>query len=132
MDTSYKSEVFKVVEDQRLVYGWACVSTVNAQISLDHSGEYIKPEEIVKASTNFMLDARVAKEMHSGPQVGEIVHSLPITKEIASSLGLSTDKEGWVICIKVQDDKVWEQVKTGKLSAFSIGGRALRETLNAH
>jgi len=125
---SQTANVFKVLEDQRLVYGWAYVSTVNGQISLDHSGEYIRPEEIVKAATNFMLEARVAKEMHSGPQIGEIVHSLPITKEIASSLGLTTEKEGWVICVKIRDDKVWEQVKTGKLSAFSIGGRALKET----
>lgn len=130
-DIQTDGKVLKYVEEQRLVYGWAYVSTVNDEISLDHSGEYIRPDEIVKAATNFMLDARVAKEMHSGPQVGDIVHSLPITKEIASSLGLSTDKEGWIICVKVHDDKVWEQVKTGKLSAFSIGGRALRETLDA-
>jgi len=122
------ANIIKVLEDQKLVYGWAYVSTVNGEISLDHSGEYIRPEEIVKAATNFMLEARVAKEMHSGPQIGEIVHSLPITKEIASSLGLTTEKEGWVICVKIRDDKVWEQVKTGKLSAFSIGGRALKET----
>lgn len=130
-DIKAEGQVLKYVEEQRLVYGWAYVSTVNGEISLDHSGEYIKPDEIVKAATNFMMDARVAKEMHSGPQIGDIVHSLPITKEIASSLGLSTDKEGWIICVKVLDDKTWEQVKTGKLSAFSIGGRALRETLDA-
>jgi len=128
VETNLKSEVLKFDEEQRLVYGWAYVSTVNGQVSLDHSGEYIKPEELVKAATNFMLDVRVAKAMHTGSQVGEIVHSLPVTKEIANSLGLSTNKEGWIICVKVHDDNVWEQVKVGKLSAFSIGGRALRGT----
>lgn len=127
-DTSIRSQVLKFIEDQQLVYGWAYVSTLKGELSLDHSGEYIKPEELVKAATNFMLDARVAKAMHTGSQIGEIVHSLPVTNEIASSLGLNTDKEGWIICVKVHDPDVWEQVKSGKLSAFSIGGRALRGT----
>lgn len=128
VDTNLHSEVFKFNEEQRLVYGWAYVSTVKGEISLDHSGEYIRPDELVKAATNFMLDVRVAKAMHSGSQIGEIVHSLPVTKEIATSLGITTDREGWIICVKVHDDSVWEDVKSGKLSAFSIGGRALRGT----
>lgn len=128
VDTNLHSEVFKFNEEQRLVYGWAYVSTVKGEISLDHSGEYIRPDELVKAATNFMLDVRVAKAMHTGSQIGEIVHSLPVTKEIATSLGITSDREGWIICVKVHDDSVWEDVKSGKLSAFSIGGRALRGT----
>ena len=121
------SEVFKTNDEQRLAYGWAYVCTVKGDISLDHSGEFIKPDEIVKAATNFMLDVRVAKAMHTGSQVGEVVHSLPITKEIASSLGIQTDREGWIIAVKIYDDEVWNSVKSGKLSSFSIGGRALKE-----
>jgi hypothetical protein len=128
INTTLKSEVFKFNDEQRLVYGWAYVSTLKGEISLDHSGEYIRPNELVKAATNFMLDVRVAKAMHSGSQIGEIVHSLPVTNEIAASLGITTDREGWIICVKVHDDSVWEDVKSGKLSAFSIGGRALRGT----
>lgn len=128
VDTNLHSEVFKFNEEQRLVYGWAYVSTVKGEISLDHSGEYIRPDELVKAATNFMLDVRVAKAMHTGSQIGEIVHSLPVTKEIATSLGITSDREGWIVCVKVHDDSVWEDVKSGKLSAFSIGGRALRGT----
>lgn len=34
-------------------------------------------------------------------------------------------KEGsWLMTVKVLDDKVWEQVKKGKLTGFSIGGKA--------
>lgn len=128
INTTFKSEIFKFNDEQKLVYGWAYVSTVKGEISLDHSGEYIRPDELVKAATNFMLDVRVAKAMHSGSQIGEIVHSLPVTNEIATSLGITTDREGWIICVKVHDDSVWEDVKSGKLQAFSIGGRALRGT----
>lgn len=122
-----KADILKQDDEQRLVYGWAYVSTVKGEISLDHSQEYIRPDELVKAATKFMMDVRVAKAMHQGDQVGEVVHSLPITKEVASSLGIETDREGWVLAMKIHDDKVWDMIKSGKLSAFSIGGRASKE-----
>ena len=123
------SEVFKVDTDERLVYGWAYVSTVNGEISLDHSGEYVSPDTLVKAATNFMLDIRIAKANHDGDQVGSVVHSLPITKELSEALGIQTDREGWIIAMKIHDEGVWQMVKSGKLTSFSIGGRALREAM---
>ena len=47
---------------------------------------------------------------------------------VASSLGIETDREGWVLAMKIHDDKVWDMIKSGKLSAFSIAGRASKET----
>jgi hypothetical protein len=129
-NTVFRAEIIKSDPDQQLVWGWAYVSTVKGVLSMDHSGECIRPEELVKAATNFMLDVRVAKAMHQGSKVGEVVHSLPLTKELADALGLQTDREGWVLCMKIHDMATWELVKSGKLSAFSIGGRALRESLN--
>jgi len=123
-----KADIIKQDDEQRLVYGWAYVSTVKGEISLDHSQEYIRPDELVKAATKFMMDVRVAKAMHQGDKIGEVVHSLPITKEVASSLGIETDREGWVLAMKIHDDKVWDMIKSGKLSAFSIAGRASKET----
>ncbi len=127
-----QSEVLKTLEEERMVYGWAYVSTVKGELSLDHSNEFIRPEQLVKAATNFMLDVRVAKAMHQGDAVGEVVHSLPLTKEIANSLGIQSDREGWIIAMKINSESVWQQVKTGKLRAFSIGGRALKEVKDAN
>jgi Putative phage serine protease XkdF len=127
-----KSDILKTDDDQRLVYGWAYVCTVKGEISLDHSDEFIRPDQIVKAATNFMLDVRTAKAMHTGNAVGEVVHSLPVTKEIASALGIQTDREGWILAMKIHDDNVWKDVKSGRLSAFSIGGRALKEVKDAY
>lgn len=123
------AEIIKSDSEQRLAYGWAYVCTDKGQISLDHSGEFIRPEEIVKASTNFMLSVRTAKSMHQGDMIGEVIHSMPITKELSNALGIQSDREGWIVAIKVYDDNVWKDVKSGKLAAFSIGGRALREGL---
>jgi len=67
--------------------------------------------------------------MHTGEQVGVVVHSLPVTKEICDALGIQSDREGWVVAYKVYDDAVWAMVKSGELSAFSIGGRANKEEI---
>jgi phage head maturation protease len=67
--------------------------------------------------------------MHTGKMTGRVIHSLPITKEIGESLGIQSDREGWVVAYKVYDDDVWDKVKSGELAAFSIGGRAIKEKL---
>lgn len=122
-----EGKILKRDDEERLAYGWAYVSTVNGNLSLDHSGEFIRPEMIAKAATNFMLSMRTAKRMHSGGQIGEVVHSMPLTNDIAKALGIQSDREGWCVAIKIYDDQVWQDVKSGKLAAFSIGGRALKE-----
>lgn len=126
-EVQIEGKILKQMDEERLAFGWAYVSTVNNEISLDHSGEFIRPDQIAKAATNFMLSMRTAKRMHSGESIGEVVHSMPLTNDIAKALGIQSDREGWVIALKVYDDQVWEDVKSGKLAAFSIGGRALKE-----
>lgn len=120
-------EILKRDDEERLAFGWAYVSTVDNQISLDHSDEFIRPDQLAKAATNFMLSLRTAKRMHSGASIGEVVHSMPLTNEIAKALGIQSNREGWLVAIKVYDDQTWQDVKSGKLAAFSIGGRALKE-----
>lgn len=122
-----KCQILKQDDEERLVYGWAYVSTEKGEISLDHSGEFVRPEQIAKAATNFMLSMRTAKSMHTGGKIGEVVHSMPLTNEISKALGIQSDREGWMVAIKVYDDQVWQDVKSGKLAAFSIGGKALKE-----
>lgn len=124
-----KADILKVDSDERLVWGWAYVSTLKGVVSVDHSNESVSPEVLVKAATNFMLSVRTAKAMHQGGSVGEVVHSFPLTKELGEVLGVNSDREGWIICMKIHDDKIWQSVKSGELSAFSIGGRALRRSL---
>lgn len=126
-EVQIEGQILKQLDEERLAFGWAYVSTVNGEISLDHSGEFIRPEQIAKAATNFMLSMRTAKSMHTGEQIGEVVHSMPLTNDIAKALGIQSDREGWCVAVKVYDDQVWQDVKSGKLAAFSIGGRALKE-----
>lgn len=124
-----QGKILKVDDEQRMVFGWASVVTEKGEMVVDRQGDVIEPETLVKAVNNFMEHVRVGKAMHTGEQVGVVVHSLPITKEIGDALGIQSDREGWVVAYKVYDDAVWEMVKSGELAAFSIGGRAMKEEI---
>lgn len=116
----------KVDAEQRIVWGWASVVTVKGEPVVDTQNDIISPHEMEKMANAFMLDVRVAKAMHEGDSIGEVIHSLPLTNELAKGLGLSSDQEGWIIAMKIHDDDVWEKVKNGEFGGFSIGGRSMR------
>lgn len=117
--------IMKIDADQRVVFGWASVISEGGEPVIDTQGDIIEADELLKAANDFMMDARVAKAMHDGDQIGEVIHSLPLTKEIGDALGIQSDREGWVIAMKIHDDAVWKSVKSGELGAFSIGGKVL-------
>jgi len=129
--TNIEGQILKADEEQRLVYGWASVVTEKGEPVIDRQGDIIEPDTLVKAVNNFMEHIRVGKEMHKGDQIGAVIHSMPVTKEIGESLGIQSDREGWVVAFKVYDDDVWARVKSGELAAFSIGGRAIKESYDA-
>lgn len=127
MTKSIEGKVLKADEDQRMVFGWASVITEKGEPVIDRQGDIIKADTLVSAVNDFMEHVRVGKSMHSGDQIGVVVHSWPVTDEISKSCGIQSDREGWLVAFKVYDDDVWAKVKSGELSAFSIGGRATKE-----
>ena len=131
MTKELEGQILKADEEQRMVYGWASVVTEKGEPVVDRQGDVIEPDTLVKAVNNFMEHVRVGKEMHKGDQIGAVIHSMPITKEIGESLGIQSDREGWIVAFKVYNDDVWAKVKSGELAAFSIGGRAVKEDYDA-
>lgn len=126
-DTFVKTaDVIKVDGERRIAWGWASVSTVKGELIVDRQGDTITPIEMEKMADGFMASARTAKAMHEGQGVGEVLHSLPLTKELAGALGIQADREGWIVGLKIHDDATWQMFKEGKLAAFSIGGKARR------
>ena len=129
MTKDIEGKILKTDEEQRMVYGWASVVTEKGEAVVDRQGDVIEAGTLVKAVNEFMEHVRVGKAMHVGDQVGVVVHSLPVTKEIGEALGIQSDREGWVVAYKVFDDDIWAMVKSGELAAFSIGGRAMKEEI---
>jgi hypothetical protein len=118
-----RADVVKSDKEQQIVYGWASVVSVDGEPVVDKQGHIISSEEMEKMANDFMMSERTAKAMHTGDSVGSIIHSVPLTKELAKALGADTRVEGWLIGVKVSDDEVWKQVKDGTFKAFSIGGK---------
>lgn len=119
--------IIKADDEQRIAYGWASVISEKGKPVVDTQGDVIEAGEMMKATSEFMADARLAKAMHDGDGIGEVLHSFPLTAELAKSLGIECDKEGWIVGVKVHSDDVWAKVKDGTYKAFSIGGMGVRE-----
>jgi cation transport regulator ChaB len=121
------SDILKVDKARRIVWGWASVSTMKGELVTDRQGDRIAPAEMEKMADGFMRSARAAKAMHDGDDVGEVIHSLPLTKELADALGIQTDREGWVTGTYIKSDAEWQKVLRGEYAGLSIGGRAKRK-----
>lgn len=129
-EANLEGQILKTDDEQRLVYGWASVITEDGKPIVDRQSDVIEADTLVRAVNKFMEHIRVGKMMHKGDQVGQVVHSMPLTKEIGEALGVSSSREGWIVALKVFDDEVWSLVKSGQLTAFSIGGKAKRKEIN--
>lgn len=117
--------IVKVDKEQRIVWGWASVVMEKGELIVDRQGHRIEPSEMEKAANDFMADVRLAKAMHDGAGVGEVIHSFVVTDEICKAFDIECDRRGWIIAMKIHDDDTWEMVKSGQLQAFSIGGRGV-------
>lgn len=125
-DTYFDHTVIKVDDEQRIVWGWASVTTVNGEPVKDLHGDVIETSTMVKAADNFMLYNRTAKAMHEGDGIGFVIHSLPLSKELGEALGIYSEREGWVVAMKILDEDHWRRIKSGEFRGFSIGGRGRR------
>jgi phage head maturation protease len=121
-------------------YDTGSVDPATGEVYSDH----ITEEAMLEGVTEFMKSsARVATEMHerevdeNGDQVlddegraipvqkGTIVHSFPLTEDIANSLGIAVEKTGWIVAMQ-PDPEVLKKFESGELRQFSIGGRVAR------
>lgn len=115
----------------RFVRGFASVASVNGRPLVDHQGDIISLDELAKAAHRFVTEARVAKAMHAGKQIGDVVESVMIDDEFAKALGVTDPRRGWWVAMEIHDEDVRDQIRKGKLRAFSIGGRGRRSPVEA-
>lgn len=111
-------------DDQHLVFGWFSVIEENGKAVVDNQGDVISEADLEKAAYDFVLNARVAGEMHKRIGVGDLVESMVFTREKQQLLGIDLKKIGWLGGFKITDEQTWVAVKSGKLPAFSISGVA--------
>lgn len=123
--------IIKADHEQRMVYAWASVISENGEPVVDSQGHIIEAHELEKAAAAFMEECRFMTLEHERNQDGsfssdlskaDVIHSFPLTADIAKAFGIKCDREGWLIGYRLNDDDLWEQTKSGKLGGLSIGG----------
>lgn len=118
--TMAEAQVVKVDSNLGLVFGFAIVSTVDNEPYFDVQGDHIPEQAMLKATTEFMENSRLAKDMHRG-KAGSVVFAFPLTKDIAKSLDIVTSKTGLLIAMKPTPE-VLGKFADGTYTGFSIGG----------
>ena len=90
--------------------------------SSDTDAERIPAAEMLKAVTDFALNSeRPSDDMHDGEQDGTVVHSFPLSEEIANVFGVQSDTFGWMVAVKPSEE-VLAKFADGTYTGFSIGG----------
>lgn len=100
--------------------------------TLDAQNDVYSAEEIRKTAHKFMSDYQTIGLMHEGA-VGEKVKVLESwLAPDDMTVGETPIKKGtWLMAVRVSDDTLWEAVKKGELTGFSIGGTARRVPVEA-
>lgn len=94
---------------------------------VDAHGDIISAEVIRKAAHQFL--ANYNKSSQLGVQHKNFKPKFEVYESyiapVSFVIGQKTVLEGsWVVTVKVHDDTVWKQIKSGKITGFSIGGTA--------
>lgn len=126
LEEHFKGErSFKVVkaDDEKFVLGVVLVPD-----DVDAQNDVYSASEVRQAAHRYMAEFQNRGLMHK-----ELVNNkVDILESYIAptdfTIGAQTVKRGtWLMAVRVADPKLWSDVKTGKLTGFSIGGSANRQ-----
>ncbi|MCY7895107.1 XkdF-like putative serine protease domain-containing protein [Bacillus vallismortis] len=108
----------KAEDEKKLVYG-----IVYEPDTPDAHGDFMTTAEIEKAAHGFLKDAREIDKQHDFQGgVGEVVESYVAPADFEVN-GENIKKGSWVLVTKASDE-VWEQIKKGDITGYSMAGTA--------
>ena len=129
VSTSIFVPLTKATKDEQTVTGVVLQPDV-----VDAHGDIVKASVIRKAAHNFLdsynMVTKLGLQHKDFKKQFQLLESYVAPQDIV--LGGNTVKEGsWVIVVKILDSKIWEKVKKGEITGFSIGGKARAKKLAA-
>jgi hypothetical protein len=131
-DWESKVEIAKLDEEKQVALGIALKASGGTNgVRADSQKDVITAEEVEKAAYGFMLNSRVF-DLHHKRLLPEskaaVVESYlaPVDFEMG---GTEVKKGDWVAAVKFFDKDLWQDVKEGKIAAFSIKGVGMRKPL---
>lgn len=126
--------VTKVDPDQRKVFGWASVCSLDGKLIIDKQGDIIYVADLEPAAHDFCLYSRTQGDMHTDIGVGRLIENMVFDQSKREAGIMAKDDQGrvidgWWVGFLVDDEDVWASHKRGERPEFSIGGRARREAV---
>ena len=121
--------ITKADEEKHQAFGWASISLDEQGNQLtDLQADMIDPDDLEQAAYNFVRFSREGGEMHVKPAVAECIESVVFTKDKQKMMGIPDGllPVGWWLGFLVTDESVWQKIKSGEYSMFSIEGQATR------
>ena len=95
---------------------------------VDAHGDIMSADVIEDTAHNFLKNYNVSTKLglqHSQFPKGKMALVESYIAPNGIVLGAKTVKQGaWIMTVKVLDKELWKKVKDGKVTGFSIGGRA--------
>jgi len=126
----FKADIAVTNVDKALgiVFGWGMITKINGEPYFDEDNQHINTSIMVKATSNFMEKSRDVNDSHTEGNVGTVIHSFPISREIAESMGIQSDISGWMVGVKPSPE-ILEKFITGEYTGFSIEGEGIMEDM---
>lgn len=125
----FKATIAKVDPGLGMVFGYAIVCEEGGVPYFDNDkdgfDEHITPDAMLDAAVGFAKSARVAKENHTGDQIGINLFLFPMTTEIAKALDITVQRTGLLIGMRPDQPEVLAKFADGTYTGFSIGGSRL-------
>lgn len=94
---------------------------------VDAQGDEASETEIRKAAYQFMEEVQTFKVNHEGKKVKVKVLESYVAPADFTIAKKAIKKGAWVLTVRVLDKKIWEAVKSGDLTGFSMAGYARAE-----
>jgi len=141
MDVQLEFPISKRDEDKRLVFGWMYLPTdKDGKTIVDKHDDFMLPEDLEETAYKYVDTSRIGGVLHlrdshlvkkddNPVKVMSLVESMVFTPEKCEALGIAKNAVpdgAWWVGYRVNNDRVWDSVKDGTLSAFSVHGRAKR------
>jgi hypothetical protein len=120
----YRLELAKADPELRVVWGVALEPDLP-----DSQGDVITADEIRKAAWNFMeagvLNPDVNHDLSPRPGAHLVESWVP---DADTTIGGRLVRKGsWVVAYRIHDDALWQAIRKGELTGFSIYGVGVRE-----
>jgi len=116
-------EVFIFKEDQHIAGG-----IVYEPDTVDGQGDWASEDDIREAEYYFMENSQQFKVRHRGepdPTI-RILESFLAPADFKIN-GRFVKKGSWYLTLRINNEAVWQQIKEGKLTGFSLAGTAMEE-----